>query len=261
VTAITSTRNPRVRELAALSRTKVRRERGQHLVEGPHAVAEALRAGLVLEVFAAPGTLEQHPELAVPAEVPVTEVATHVVERITDATTPQGVVALASSRETPLSEVVGDGLLVVLDAVSDPGNLGTVVRTADAVGATGVVVSAGSTDPYSPKAVRAAAGSTYHLPLVVGVELPEVVAACHDAGQRVLGLDGAATTSVFDVNLSDGPLALVLGNEAHGLDPLTVEQVDALVAVPIHGQAESLNVAAAAAVAMYAVQGSSRPHD
>jgi RNA methyltransferase, TrmH family len=192
--------------------------------------------------------------------VPLTEVAAHVVERITEATTPQGVVALAWSRDVPLSEVVGHGLLVVLDAVSDPGNLGTVVRTADAVGATAVVIGAGSTDPYSPKAVRAAAGSTYHLPLVVGVGLAEVAVACGEAGQRVLGLDGTAATSVFDVRLSDGPLALVLGNEAHGLDPVTVGQVDGLVSVPIRGRAESLNVAAAAAVALYAVQDPSN-HD
>ena len=246
---ITSTRNPRVRELATLSRSRVRRERGQHLVEGPHAVAEALRAGVVEELFVVAGGLA---DVVVPPGTTTTEVADHVLERLADTTTPQGIVALARSATVPLADVVGTGLLVVCDAVSDPGNAGTIIRTADAAGAAAVALTAGSVDPFSPKAVRAAAGSTYHLPLVLGVDLAEVASACRAAGQRVLGLDGSATASVFDLQAGTGPVALVLGNEAHGLSPSAVGVLDDLVAVPIHGRAESLNVGAAAAVALYA---------
>jgi RNA methyltransferase, TrmH family len=246
---LTSTRNPRVRELAALSRARVRREQGRHLVEGPHAVGEALTAGVVEELFVVDG---DRGELAVPADVRVTPVAAHVLDRLADATTPQGVVALARTPAGTLGEVVGRGLLVVLHAVADPGNAGTILRTADAAGASGVVLTTGSVDPYAPKTVRAAAGSTYHLPVVTGVDLAAVTAACRAHGQQVLGLDGAADRSVFDLEGSRTPVALVLGNEAHGLPAQLGDHLDGLVAVPLFGHAESLNVAAAAAVAIYA---------
>ena len=253
---ITSTKNPRVRELASLSRARTRRELGLHLVEGPNAVREALEAGLVTEVFVTPDA----PVVPVPAGVAVTSVTDAVLARLADATTPQGLVAVARIPTATLAEVVGRGLLVVLDAVADPGNAGTILRTADAAGATGVVLTAGSVDPYSPKAVRSAAGSTYHLPIVTGIDLGELVASCRRAGQRVLGLDGGATEEVWSLERGGGgAVALVLGNEAHGLGPDARDQLDGLVAVPISGRAESLNVAAAAAIAIYAAARGLRP--
>jgi RNA methyltransferase, TrmH family len=245
---ITSTQNPRVRQLASLSRARIRRELGLHLVEGPNAVREALAAGLVTEVFVAPDA----PVIAVPDGVAVTSVTDAVLAKLADAATPQGLVAVARIPTTSLGDAVGSGLLVVLDAVADPGNAGTILRTADAAGARGVVLTVGSVDPYSPKAVRSAVGSTYHLPVVSGVTLEEVAAACRAAGQRILGLDGGATDDVRTLESSGTPLALVLGNEAHGLSPAARDHLDGLVAVPIHGRAESLNVAAAAAIAIYA---------
>lgn len=251
---ITSTRNPRVQALASLRRARERRATGRHLAEGPHVVAEALRAGVVVELL---GTVEAlarlRDEVAVPAEVPVTVLAPHVLERLTEVTTPQGVLALVGEPTVGLDTVVGRGLLVVLHEVADPGNVGTIVRTADAAGAAGVVCTVGGADVLSPKAVRAAAGSTYHLPLVTGVTTAEVVAACRAAGQAVLGLDGGAQDSVLAYEPATAAVALVLGNEAHGLPPAVAEQLDGLVAVPLRGRAESLNVAAAAAVAIYAV--------
>lgn len=245
---ITSTRNPRVRELASLSRARVRRERGEHLVEGPNAVAEALAAGIVEEVFALP----DGPELAIPDGVRLTPIGEAVLARLADSATPQGIVAVARTPQARLEDVVGSGLLVVLEGVADPGNAGTILRTADAAGAAGFVLTTGSVDPYSPKAVRSAVGSTYHLPVVTGVTLTELSTACRTAGQLVLGLDGRADTGVEALESGVGPLALVLGNEAHGLGPVSRAALDGLVAVPIHGRAESLNVAAAAAIAIYA---------
>lgn len=245
---ITSTKNARVRDLASLSRARTRRELGRHLVEGPNAVREALVAGLVIEVFVTPDA----PILAVQDGVAVTSVTDQVLAKLADATTPQGIVALARTPVAGLADVVGHGLLVVLDAVADPGNAGTILRTADAAGATGVVLTAGSVDPYSPKAIRSAAGSTYHLPVVTGVGLDELASACRAAGQRILGLDGAAADEVRSLERGGAPIALVLGNEAHGLPAAAKDHLDGLVAVPIHGRAESLNVAAAAAIAIYA---------
>jgi RNA methyltransferase, TrmH family len=129
--------------------------------------------------------------------------------------------------------------------------VGTIVRTADAAGAGGVVVTAGSADPYGPKAARAAVGSTYHLPIATDVALASVVAACRATGRAVLGLDAGAPRTVFDLAESDAPVALVLGSEAHGLSDDGL--LDGTLAVPMAGRAESLNVAAAAAVATFAV--------
>ena len=246
---ITSVRNPRIREVAALARRRERVRTGRHLVEGPKAVAEALAAGVVEEVFATDGALA---DLSVPSGTRVQPVSEHVLERLADAMTPQGVVAVAVSRLARLAEVVGTGLLVVLHEVADPGNAGTIVRTADAAGAAGVVLTRGSTDPFGPKAVRAAAGSTYHLPLVVDMDLADVVAACRAAGQPLLGLDAAGSRSVFELAVSTPPLGLVLGSEAHGLSTEAAGLLDGMVAIPRWGRAESLNVAAAAAVAVYA---------
>lgn len=248
---LTSTKNPRVRAAAALARRRERRDRGRHLVEGLHPVSEALAAGVVDEIFV---TAERQADLfgqaGVDAEVVVHLVPDHVLAAVADASTPQGVVAVARSVTSPLFEVVGTGPLLILDGLADPGNVGTTIRTADAVGAAGVVVTDGSADPFGPKAVRAAAGSTYHLPLVVEVTLIEVLDACRAVGQPSFGLDTAGRRSVFDLG-DHGPAALVLGSEAHGLrEPTLVHET---VRIPMAGRAESLNVAAAAAVAAYAV--------
>jgi RNA methyltransferase, TrmH family len=250
VDAITSTRNPRVRELAGLASARTRRAQGRHLVEGPHAVGEALHAGLVEELLVLAGGEFSLP--TVPTAVRVTPVSPHVLERLADTTSPQGILAVCRTPQTTLAEVVGRGVLVVLHAVADPGNAGTILRTADAAGAAGVVLTVGSVDPYGPKALRAAAGSTYHLPVVTGVGFRALLAACRAHAQRVLAVDGAATTSVFVLEGDDAPVALVLGNEAHGLPAAVTSEVDGAVAVPLYGRAESLNVAAAAAIAIYA---------
>jgi RNA methyltransferase, TrmH family len=241
---LTSTRNPRVRAAAALRRRRERTARGQHLVEGVRAVGEALAAGVVEEVFVAS-------HLAPPAGVQVTRVADHVLAAIADATSPQGIVAVARTPRASLADALAGDLVVVLDQVADPGNVGTIVRTADAAGADGVVVTAGSADPFGPKAARSAVGSLYHLPVATDVDLATLVAACREGGTRTLGLDAAGDGSVFDLPADVGPIALVLGSEAHGLSDAA--SLDGTLAIPIHPRAESLNVAAAAAVACFAV--------
>ena len=212
-------------------------------------VQEALAAGVVEEVFV---TAEAAGELRVPDGVPVHEVAEHVMRRLCDAATPQGVVAVARTELARLEDVVGRGLLVVLHEVADPGNAGTILRTADGAGAVGVVVSPDSVDVHGPKAVRAAAGSTYHLPVVADVGLDEVLEAARTAGQRLYGLDARASVSVFVLEREQPPLGLVVGNEARGLSAEALGALDGSLAVPLWGGAESLNVAAAAAIALYA---------
>jgi len=242
---LTSTRNPRVQAARGLRRARERRAQGRHLVEGPRAVAEALAAGVVEELF----VLEGAP---IPdADVPVRRVAGHVLEHLADATTPQGIVAVARTVPGHLDDI-GDGVIVVLDRVADPGNAGTILRTADALGVAAVVLTSGSVDPFAPKTVRAAVGSTYHLPVVTDVTLAEVVAHARTTQRRVVGLDAAGTEGLEALSAGAAPVCLVLGNEAHGLDPDSAALLDTTVAIALHPRAESLNVAAAAAIAIHA---------
>jgi RNA methyltransferase, TrmH family len=138
----------------------------------------------------------------------------------------------------------------VLAEVRDPGNAGTVLRAADAFGADAVVTTRGSVDLQSPKATRAAAGSLFHLPVVAGAPWPALRAALRERGLRLVGADPHAAATVDQAPLAD-PVALVLGNEAHGLPAEVAADLDLVVRVPLAGRAESLNLAAAAAVLLY----------
>jgi TrmH family RNA methyltransferase len=166
-------------------------------------------------------------------------------------------VALCRFIDTPFEDVLAarPQLVAVLAHVRDPGNAGTVLRTADAAGADAVVLTDASVDPYNPKAVRASVGSLFHLPFATGVPVEEAVARLREAGVRVLAADGAGERDL-DQELDEGTLgapgAWVFGNEAWGLPEETRALADEVVRVPIHGHAESLNLATAAAVCLYA---------
>jgi TrmH family RNA methyltransferase len=245
---ITSTRNERVKAVAALHRARERRAAGRYLVEGPNAVGEALADGAVETVFVTEALADDFRA----CDADVVEVSDHVLERLADSRSPQGVVAVARIERGDLHAVVGRGVLIVCEAVADPGNAGAVIRVADAAGAAGVVLTAGSVDAYNPKAVRAATGSITHLPIVTDVGIAEVLSACQEAGQEVVGLDAGGSVEVFDLESRSGPVALVFGTEAHGLTPATLATVDRTVAIPRLGRAESLNLATAVAVTAYA---------
>jgi RNA methyltransferase, TrmH family len=186
-------------------------------------------------------------------DVPVVLVDERVARSLGDTETPQGIVAVVAQPRHRLDEVLRGNprLLAMLCGVADPGNAGTVIRTADAAGADAVLLTRGSTDPYAGKCVRASAGSLFHLPVVTGLSVPPTVEALREAGLTVLAttLDGDPLDEIDDVLA--GPVAWLFGNEAHGLPADIAETADRTVRVPIHGRAESLNLAAAAAVCLY----------
>ena len=176
---------------------------------------------------------------------------------LTDAVTPQGIVATCRFVDVPPAQALAGAprLVVLCDRVRDPGNLGTVVRCADAFGADAVLVSTDSVDLYNPKTVRASTGSLFHLPVAVEVDLADAVARARASGLVVLGADGAASETTEDLSRSGalaGPVLWVLGNEAWGLPTDRAAQLDRLVRLPMYGRAESLNLATAAAVLLYA---------
>ena len=230
------------------------------VVEGPQAVREALPT--LVELYADPDGAARHPELLAAAPCPVTPVSRDVLAAMAETVTPQGLLGVAPLLDVPLPEALRGTprLVAVLVAAQDPGNTGTVIRTADAAGADAVVLTDGSTDPHGGKCVRATAGSLWHLPVVLGPSLPDTVAALRAAGLRVLATTGAGAGDLDDL-ADDGslraPTAWLLGNEAAGLPPEALALADRSVRIPLHGRAESLNLATAAALCLYA---SARAH-
>ena len=257
-------RNTRVKEARKLSRRPVRAERRLFLADGPNAVEGALSTALdsgvscVVEVFATPAADETYAELvdaAGRARVPWTLVDDRAMRSLSDSVTPAGVVAVCRFVDRTVVELVEThpSLLVICAAVRDPGNAGAVIRTADAVAADGVLLAGHSVDPYNPKTVRASAGSLFHLPHAVAPDTATAVEIVRDAGLVVLAADGAGEVDLFEaVELLRGPVAWLLGNEAWGLPPETAALADHRVRIPIPGRAESLNLATAAAVCLYA---------
>ncbi len=198
---------------------------------------------------------DRHPDLLGGERVLLVDEAQ--LATLTDTVTPQGLVAVCDQPRATLDDVVaGEARLVVVCAdVRDPGNAGTVIRCADAFGADGVVLGAGSVEVTNPKTVRASVGSIFHLPVVTGVTTADAVRALQRAGVRVLAADGAGARTVADLARSgelSGRIAWLFGNEAWGLPTEVAALADEVVRVPMWGAAESLNLSTAAAVCLYA---------
>lgn len=250
-----------MRSARRLLRRKDRASSAEFLAEGRQAVAEALaRPGTVADLLVGTDVVERHQDLlnvATRAHLPVWTVPPALLATLADTVTPQGVLAVCTTVDVALHEALAGQprLVVFCDQVRDPGNLGTVVRCADAFGADAVLVSRGSVDLYNAKTVRASTGSLFHLPVAVEVDLAEAVTAARAAGLQVFGADGGGQGTVDDAVASgelSRPVLWVMGNEAWGLPPEHVALLDRLVALPMYGRAESLNLSTAAAVFLYA---------
>jgi TrmH family RNA methyltransferase len=212
-----------------------------------------LRAGVVLEVFATAEAIARDAELL--TDVTVDEISPKDAAALSETVTPQGLVAVCWQVDAAASDVLARSprLLAVLVEPNDPGNLGTIIRTADAAGAQAVVLD-GGVDPYNGKAVRASAGSLFHLP-VLACPAADLLVGAAAAGMRVLATTARADRTLDDL-ADDGSLAVptvwLFGNEAHGLPEALLAAAEETVRVPIYGGAESLNLAATAAVCLYA---------
>ena len=252
-------RSPTVRSLRRLLGRRSERVRaGVQVVEGPTLLAEALAAGRVVDVYVEP---DPPPAVAAAvadaraAGVPVHALARGVVARVADAVTPPPV--LATVRLVPadvdgLVAAIGrDGVALLLAGVGDPGNVGTLVRTAEAAGLSAVALTAGSADPTAPKVVRAAAGSSFRVPVATDLG-PRDLERLQAAGVRLVGARATDAEAHDQADLS-GPAAIVLGSEAHGVPDDVAAGIDAWVRIPLAPTVESLNVAAAGAVLAFEV--------
>jgi TrmH family RNA methyltransferase len=247
---ITSTRNERVTAALKLHKRAYRESERRFLVEGAQAVGEALGhpGGLLRLYHTDPG----HPlvERARAAGIETVAVSDDVMAKLTSTVTPPGLVGVAPYLDVAVDDLPEADCVAVLHAVRDPGNAGTILRSADASGADAVVFSSDSVDPYNPKAVRASAGSLFHMPVVRGIETEVAVAALRARGMRVLAMDASGEADLYEIELTD-PIAFLFGNEAWGLPAEVAALADQTVRVPILGRAESLNLAAAATVCLF----------
>ncbi|MDV3222327.1 RNA methyltransferase [Intrasporangium sp.] len=257
---LTNPRADRVKSVRALSRRSVRSRTGEFLAEGPQAVREAVRFAPddVRDVYVTPEAAERHTDIVDAARARrlwVHEVTPEVLAAMCDADHPQGLAAVCRwagpDLDAALAALPPDAIVCVLTNVRDPGNAGTVIRGADAAGADLVVVSDASVDVRSPKVVRSTVGSLWHLPVVTDVPIPTILEALRARGIRLLAADGSGQTLLPDADLQ-GAHAWVMGNEAWGLAPEVREACDEVIRVPIHGHAESLNLAMAATLCLYA---------
>ncbi|MDL9980553.1 TrmH family RNA methyltransferase [Microbacterium sp. ASV49] len=253
-------RSPRVRAVAKLTKRSARDETGMFLLEGPQAVREALacRPEAIVDLFATPSAMERHPDLRATAGEAGCEVvyATEaVLDAMADTVTPQGVVAVARQFPASIRDVFAESprLIAICEEVRDPGNLGTIIRAADAAGADAVVLTGRTVDPYNPKVVRSTTGSLFHLPITVGGELQDVANRARAAGLRVVAADvkGDDLLAARAEGLLAEPTAWLFGNEARGLTDEALAIADTALRLPIFGRAESLNLATAASVCLY----------
>ena len=249
----------KVRGVAQLAKKDARSETGLFLLEGVQGLKEALaHPSLIVELFATEEAVERNSELFDALEdagVSVQLATAQVLKAMCDTETPQGVVAVCKQLDVSLDSVLAKRprLIAFLSNVRDPGNAGTVLRAADAAGADAVVFSAESVDVYNPKVVRSTTGSLFHLPIVLGVSIEEAIDKFQAAGLQVFAANGGGESlPELGPEVLAAPTVWVMGNEAWGFEDSTLTLVDRQVGLPLYGKAESLNLATAASVCLYA---------
>jgi TrmH family RNA methyltransferase len=252
---VQSRQNPRLKELRRILETPGRKTSAFAAIEGPHLIEEAKRAGLHFRCVFVEERLRNWVEASgLSHETEVLVVPSGILSPILSTETPQPVAALVAPPDWTLKTVldrkaVGFPLVIVLAGIQDPGNLGTIVRSADAFSASGVICLPGTVNSWNPKAVRASAGSIFRVPIVNAGE-SEAFEQLRKAGVRIFStaVDGGQPANESDLA---SPFAIVIGNEGSGIPPNLTSQADAQITIPCPGPAESLNAAVAASVLLY----------
>ena len=246
-----------LKKLHALTQKKIRQREKKFILEGWRALKDALNASWKLEMVAVLGSYAKDPDYgrllgqAAERKIPVREISERELDRVSMTVHAQGVIAVVHQRVSEPDTLLAlrHGVLLLADSVTDPGNLGTLIRTADWFGAGGVAIGKGSVELYNEKVVRSAIGSVFHVPIAENVDLPEFIAALRASGATVAALAADGTTAYQD--LAVRPVtALVVGSEGHGIRQDVRAGADVTVQIPRYGRAESLNVAVACGVVL-----------
>ena len=249
---ITSKDNPVYKSACRLTRKKYRDDAGMYLIEGVKSLEDALQLGIVIR------NIFIREDRAVPESFPAEKTSLmdrELFEKLSGTETSQGVIAVADKNITDISSFAGrmgncNGNVVILDRLQDPGNAGTIIRTAEAAGYRAVIVMSGTADVYSPKVVRAAAGSLFRMQLFSSSDMNETVRILKASGKCIVSADLDTDVMYNSVDLSEN-IALVIGNEGQGVSRGFLEASDIKVRIPMEGSIESLNAAVAAGILMY----------
>ncbi|MBX9694340.1 MAG: RNA methyltransferase [Cyanobacteria bacterium] len=258
IVTISSASNPQFKRLKSLSSRSGRRKEGCFLLEGPKVITEARSRSVEIDAVAVSASSVHRGEFdstewtSISSDLRIFELSDNLFALISETETPQGVLAVVRCRTHGPESLFAraPGLVVIVDAVQDPGNLGTIFRTAQGLNATGLVLTRGTVDPYNAKVVRAASGAILSLPFILNLDLEEAIALCKRQGQNVVALAPGDGSTICQVDWSK-PSALILGNEGQGIPRELLNHADQVVSIPLNPNCESLNVGVTAAIALY----------
>lgn len=251
---ITSKENEYVKHVRKLKDKKYRDEHHEFIVEGVKLVEEAIQEGMdihkimICEDCVENGAIEQKTMYEI-AKYPCMYVTEKVFKHMTDVTNPQGMLAIIHKEDTEEEIDYAQEVMLLLDGIQDPGNLGTMIRSADSCGMNQIIVSKDTADPYNPKVVRSTMGAIYRVKIIRVQDLTKTIKMLQKKGIKVLGTSLKAEKSIYTIDYKKK--AYVIGNEANGVKPETLEACSELVKIPMLGKAESLNAAVAASVILY----------
>jgi len=248
VIKISSPQNPVIKDAL---KVRAGKKKGFYLIEGPHLLEMALSQGIeIKEVFFTEDFAKRYKEL-LKGLLKSYEITPTILKRLSETKTPQGVVAVVEIHKKTLKELAlkNNPLLVAIDGVSEPGNMGSIIRVSDASGSGGVIVLRGSCEPFSPKSIRASQGSVFNIP-IVKAEREEFIEWARLFNIKLIATHQRAEPSIYDIDLR-GAVALIFGNESHGISKELSEASSAVARIPIIGHAESLNVGHTAAICLY----------
>jgi RNA methyltransferase, TrmH family len=254
---LTSTDNPKVKYFNSLKQNKTRKAEGKFFVEGIHLVGEAMQAGLLDRVLYSETVMKTSEGKhllgkLISSGIHIEEASVQVIKHLSSVESPQGVIASVNPKASDLGSFFEkpDPLIVVACGIQDPGNLGTMIRTADAAGCSGIILSSGTVDPYNDKVIRASSGSIFHLNMVKIDDIIELASSLKRRGVRMISTVVDAEKAYYSVDYR-GPVAIVIGSESKGLSPEIERLSDESIAIPMLGGVESLNAAVSCAIVVY----------
>lgn len=260
INKIISNQNKHIKHAKSLSMKKYRDISGQYLIEGIKLMREAYLNDIGLDMVFISSDIVENEEIKSIADIcnkkgiSTHEIDNRIFKEISETESSQGIIGIAKKKYYNLHDILESKTvnLIVLDEVQDPGNVGTIIRTADACDFNGVILSKGCVDIYNSKAVRATMGSLFHLPIVTNIEIEEIMNIFDKADVNTIGADPHDGISCFDLDYKDKN-AIIIGNESSGLSKIVKDRVEGKANIPMPGRAESLNAAVAASILMYEI--------
>jgi len=250
-----------VRLARELKRRRHREATGRFLIEGINFVGDALQCGAAIDCLLMTEKVRQREkgriilQHALSREIPFFFVKEEILDRLTDTETPQGVLAIAPKPVWDENEAIAaeEALLLALDGIQDPGNLGTIIRSGDGVGVNGIFLGGGTVDIYNPKVLRSTMGSVFRIPAFPKTDLLQLIRKLREKGFFVVAADPRADIKYYQADFRRGRFLIVIGNESRGISPALLELADLKVRIPLKEDVESLNAAVAAALVLFEV--------